>query len=115
GVERTTADRAGEVVFGGALRQVFETGDEKRGIRTVHHRHGTGLAAIPIALRDDRAVAALVVELHGDAVLAMHLYTVDGRVHPARVRITHDDDAARADISAAVVLVPDGSGKFLNV
>ena len=78
----------------------------------LHHRERARLALVPVFLRDDRAVPAGMVELHGDLVPAVHLHAIDRGVDPAAVRIAHDDDRARADIRAAVVTVPDRRGKF---
>ena len=93
-LDRLALDRAGEGVFGCAFRQVFEAGDEQRRIGAVDDGDGAGLATLPVFASDDRAVPALVVELDGDAVGAVHLHAVDRGVDPAGVGIAHDHDGA---------------------
>ena len=50
-----------------------------------------------------------------DRVLAVHLRAIGAGVQPVLFRIARDRERARADIAAAVLLVPDGRGEFLHV
>ena len=84
--DRRAFDRAGELVLRTAVGQIFEAGDEQRRILAVHDRHRAALAAVPIFLGDDGAVAAAVIELHRDFVRAVHLDAIDRGIDPARVR-----------------------------
>ena len=111
-LDRRAFDGAGELVFRLPGRQVFESGDEQRGILAVDDGDRTGLALVPVFLRDDRAVPAGMVELHGHLVPAVHLHAIDRGVDPAAVRIAHDDDRARADEGPAVVAMPDRRRKL---
>src|SRR6516162_6800117 len=106
-LDRCTLDGAGELVLRLSCRQIFKAGDEQRRILAIDDRERTGLALLPVFLRDDGAVPAAMVELHGDFVSAVHLDAVDRRIDPAAVRVAHDHDRARADEGAAVVAVPD--------
>ncbi len=106
-LDRRALDGAGERVLRLAGRQVFEAGNEQRGVLAVNHRHRAGLALVPVFLGDDRAMPPAMVELYGDLVPVMDLDAVDRGVDPAAVRIAHDDDRAGTDIRAAVVTVPD--------
>ena len=106
-LDRRALDGAGELVFRLAARQIFEAGDEQGRVLAVDDGERAGLALVPVFLRDDRAVAAEMVELHRHLVPAVHLDAVDRGVDPAAVGIAHDDDRARADERPAVVAMPD--------
>ncbi len=110
----STLDRAGEIVFRLARGKIFEAGDEQRRVHAVDHRHWTGLASVPILLRDDGTVAALVVELHGDLVPRVHLHAIDRSVDPTSVRIAHDHDRA-GNIGSTVFTVPNRRRQLAKV
>ena len=109
--QRRLADRTGEVEFRVPGRKRFHSRDEKSRVVAVHDRNGTRLARVPVLVRDDRAVAAHVVELHRDPVAPVDLNPVDGCIDPAGIGIAHHDDAARTDVGAAILAVPDRRGK----
>ena len=110
-LDRRIFDRAGELVFRLPGGQIFKAGDEQRRILAIDDRERTRLALIPVFFRDEGAVPAAMVELHGQLVPAVHLDAVDRSVDPAPVRIAHDHDRTRTDIGTAVMPVPDRGGK----
>src|SRR6516165_2178098 len=114
-LDRSTLDGAGEFIFRLPHRQIFKASDEQRRILAIDDRERTGLALLPVFLRDDRAMPAAVVELHGDLVPTVHLNAVDRGIDPAAVRVAHDHNRARAYEGAAVVTVPDRRWKLGEV
>src|ERR1700722_7920745 len=89
--DRRTFDRSRKLVFGAAIGQIFEAGDEQGRILTVHDGYRTTPAAVPVFPGDDRAVTAAVIELDCYLVLAVDLDAIDRSVDPAGVGIAHDD------------------------
>src|SRR5262245_12573466 len=51
-LDRRTLDGAGEIVLGGAFRQIFEARDEQGWMLAVDHCNRAGLALVPVFLRD---------------------------------------------------------------
>src|SRR5260221_7574111 len=58
---------------------------------------------------------AAVVELDGNPVAGMNLYSVDGAVRPAGIGIAHQDRTTRPYIGTAIAAVPDGAGKPIEI
>ena len=114
-LDRRALDGAGEAVFRHAFGQVLEAGDEQRRVFAIDHGDRAGLAAVAVFLRDDGAMPAGMVELDRHPVAAVDLDAIDRGVDPAGVGIAHDDDAARADIGAAVAGMPDRRGELVEV
>jgi hypothetical protein len=112
--DRRALDGAGEVVFADAFGQVFEARDEQRGVFAIDHRDRARHAAVAVFFCDDGAVAAGMVELNRDLVPPVDLDAINRGVDPAVVGIAHDDEAAGADVGAAIIGVPHRRGKFVE-
>ena len=112
--ERRAAQRAGIFIFthtgfGGGRRS-----QPGSGLATEHDGDGTGASRVPISARDLFAVLVLD-DPERNAILGNDAGAVGADVDPAAIRIFDNHHVAGADVAPAVVLVPFGRGKNIQV
>ena len=81
---------------------------------TKRYRYRRRLVSVAIFFEVDRAVVG-GRDLHGHALFILHHDPVTTDVHPPGIGILGHNDAARADVVAAVMLVPFGRGKLPEI
>ena len=108
-LDRLADQTAGGVVFVLAVRD-FQTGDhEQSRVHAADHRDRARLAALVIAAPDQIAVLAFRTHHRRDIAL-VRLHPIGAVIDPAGIRIAHDHHVAGADVVAAVMFVPRGTG-----
>ena len=104
-LDRLTDQTAGDIVFVLSVWDLESPHHEQGVMHARDHRDRTRLAALVITPFDQIAMLAFGAHYRGH-VRPLVLHAISAVIDPAGVGVLHDHHAPRADIVAAVVLVP---------